>query len=638
MTLDGITTQLLTKELDSTLANGRVDKIFMPDKHTVILHVRVNGSVKKLLISISPSAPRINITNTTRENPMMPPSFCMLLRKYLAGARIIKVINPGYERIVELVLSTTDELHDVKEMRLTAELMGRYSNLILINQSGKIIDSAIHVDCSINRVREVMPARIYDYPPKQDKIIPDVAFRMVHEGKLPIIEAEMGRPVNKALLGSIMGLAPNMARQLCIKANVDERQPVKNLTDTEKASLLNVVGDYLCVVCEGPLAPAVYFSEDNLPCEYSPVSLIGFDHATNCETISEAIDLYHDTKEHNIDLENKKQRLTAIINTALNHAVRKADIHRKDYEEGLQADFNKKCGDLILQNSYLIKDRVESVSVVDYYEDPPINVTIKLDPLLNASDNAQEYYKRFRKAKRKFEMSEKYLSDDNLAIDYFRSLKTAAAACTCDDDIAALMQEIKDLTNDSSKQPGAKKPAKVGKPNPNATVGISKSGNKSSRALREAAKKANMKQRENSRKVNEKSLPFRRYTTSDGHVILCGRNNIQNDELTFRQADKKDWWFHVKGLPGTHVILKTNADEDMPSDSAILEAAQTAAFFSKNIMIEEHNAIEGSRAGEIKAEIDYCPVTHVKKIPGAKPGMVIYEGYYSIIVNAIEPK
>ena len=634
MALDGITTELLTRELNTTLSGGRIDKIFMPDKHTVILHIRANGSVKKLLISISPSSSRINITDSTRENPMMPPSFCMLLRKYLGGSRIVAVKNPGYERIVEIVVSTTDELHDVKEMRLVAELMGRYSNLILINQSGKIIDSAIHVDCSVNRVREVMPARIYDYPPRQNKLIPDVALRLLEENKLPVIDEEMGRPISKALLGSIMGLAPNIARLICTVANVDERQPANKLSDSDINNIITTSLSFMRSITDSRYTPAVYFSEDDLPCDYSPFELVGFHHKVSTETISQSIDLYYEKKEHNIDLENKKQRLTAIINTALNHAVRKAEIHRKDYDEGLMADEYKKCGDLILGNSYMINSKSEKITVVDYYEDPPKNITISINPSLNISDNAQEYYKKFRKAKRKFEMSEKYIKDDNLAIEYFRTLKVAASACSCDDDIAALMQEIKDLSSD--KKDTKKNSNKNNQGNPNATVGIAKSGNKSSRALREAAKKANMKQKESSRK-NEKPLPVRRYESSDGHVILCGRNNIQNDELTFKTADRKDWWFHVKGLPGTHVILKTKPNEDMPSDSSILEAAQTAAFFSRDIMIEEHNSIEGSRAGEIKAEIDYCPVSHVKKIPGARPGMVIYEGYYSIIVNAIEP-
>jgi predicted ribosome quality control (RQC) complex YloA/Tae2 family protein len=170
-------------------------------------------------------------------------------------------------------------------------------------------------------------------------------------------------------------------------------------------------------------------------------------------------------------------------------------------------------------------------------------------------------------------------------------------------------------------------------------VGIAKSGKASSRALREAAKRANAKKNAKSGKTAEKALPFRRYKSSDGHEIICGRSNIQNDKLTFTVASRKtDWWFHVKGLPGTHVILKPFADEDMPSDSSILEAASLAAFFSKSIILEEHNAAEGSRAGKLKAEVDYCPVSHVKKIPGAKPGMVIYESYYSVLVDSEEPK
>ncbi len=629
MALDGITAQLLAYELNDELTGARIDKIFEPDKYTVILHIRTNSGIRKLLISVNPSAPRINITDSTRENPQMPPSFCMLLRKHLSGSRIVSITNPGYERIIEIEVTTTDELHDTKNMRLIVELMGRYSNLILVNPGGKILDSIIHVDYSVSRVREVMPARIYEYPPSQDKFTCEEVLSLTSEGMLPIEENEMGRPMDKALLNSIKGISPNLCRQLCIRADIDDRMPARNLTQENKDSLLKVVNSFAGNVINRDYSPASYYSEDDMACEYSPFELIGYARRAKADTISDAIDMYYHEKDRFIDLDNKKQRLKTIIGNALSHAMHKTELHMADKEEGSKADYYKKCGDLILGNQYMLQGKEDSFTCQDYYEDPPKDITIKLDPSLNASDNAQDYYKRFRKAKRKLTLAEEYLADDKMAVDYLRSLKVAAEAASCEDDINAILMEL----NAAASKPAKKHVQNQG--NPNATVGKAKSGKASSRALREAAKKAREKNSAKGNK-NERPLPFRQYETSDGRRILCGRNNIQNDELTFKIADKDDWWFHIKGMPGTHVILKAVKGEEFPPDNSVIEAAQTAAFFSKSIMLEEHAAIEGSKAGDIKAEVDYCKVSHVKKIPGAKPGMVIYEGYYSIVVSAKE--
>ena len=630
MALDGITAQLLAHELNEELAGARIDKVFEPDKYTVILHIRTNSGIKKLLISVNPSAPRINITDSTRENPQMPPSFCMLLRKHLSGSRIVSVTNPGYERIIEIEVTTTDELHDTKNIKLTAELMGRYSNLILINPGGRILDSIVHVDYSVSRVREVMPARIYEYPPSQDKFTCEEVLSLTSEGMLPIEETEMGRPMDKALLNSIKGISPNLCRQLCLRADIDDRMPAKNLSANEKDAVIKVVHELAENVVNNNIRPASYYSEDDLACEYSPFELIGYAKKKDAPSISEAIDMYYHEKDRYIDLDNKKQRLKAIIGSALTHATHKAEIHNADMEEGSKADFYKVCADLILGNQYLLKGKEEYFTCQNYYEDPPKDVTIKLDPSLNASDNAQEYYKRFRKAKRKLTLAEEYLADDKMAIDYLRSLKVAAEAASCEDDINAILMEL----NAAADKPKTKHRQNQG--DPNTTVGKAKSGKASSRALREAAKKAREKNNKHKANKNAAPLPFRRYTTSDGREILCGRNNLQNEELTFKVADKDDWWFHIKGMPGTHVILKAHKGEEFPPDNSVIEAAQTAAFFSKSIMLEEHAAIEGSKAGDIKAEVDYCRISHVKKIPGAKPGMVIYEGYYSIVVSAKE--
>ena len=636
MTLDGITCQLLANELSKELEGKRVDKIYMPDKHTVILHIRFTGGYRKLLISIDPGSPRVCFAETTAENPSMPPSFCMLLRKYLAGSRIEKVTNPGYERIIEITVSNNDELRDRKLYTLTIELMGRFSNLVLINETGKILDSAVHVDFSVSRVREVMPARVYIYPPAQDKLPPDKALEMARHGDLPIMESELSRPIEKALVGSIQGLSPVLAAYISDCADLDDRKTLSMLTDNEKTRLNESVKSFLESVTEGTYSARIFYDDNNEPADASIVDLKGYSRSETVSSISEAIYLSYRARDSRLVLDMGRDRLIQIISNALARVIKKRELHEQDLEEGKKADEYKHSGDLILTYKYMIKQGSSNVTLTDYTDEGQKDVSIALNPTLDASGNAQEYYKRFHKAKRKMELAEKYLKDDDLAAQYLRSLFAAVNAATSLEDIQAINEEIRiEIAGDSGFRKGqAAKKNNTG--DPNKMVGVAKSGKASSRALREAAKRANQG-KGNKDKAKDRPLPCRRYTTSDGYEILAGRNNIQNDQLTFHTASRRDWWFHVKGLPGTHVILKTKPNEEMPSDNAVLEAASLAAFFSKAIILEEHMTSEDSKPGQLKAEVDYCPVSHVKKIPGAKPGMVIYEGYYSVLVEAKEP-
>lgn len=633
MPLDGITCKLLSDELNNELQGMRIDKIFQPDKYTLFFHIRTSGTNKKLLISYDPTAQRVHFTDTSRENPMMPPSFCMLLRKHMQGAKISKITCPDFERIIEIGFITTDELHDTKEMRLIIELMGRYSNLILVNSQNRIIDSAIHVDFSISRVREVMPARLYEYPPAQDKINAFDALSLLEKGDLPIIESELGRPVNKALLNSVKGMSPLTVNQIISKAGIEEKTPVKSLSETDKVSFSSALKNFLVSVCDSTYTPSVAYSAKDEATDFSFMALNGYEKTRSFKNISEAIDEYYLSKLSNIDFENKRSSLLAVVNNALIHATKKYEIHRSDYEEGRKADEYRQKGDIILCFAHMIKEKDSSVTCQNIYDELGRDIRIELDPSLNAADNAQEYFKRFRKAKRKLELSEEYIKDDELAVNYLRSLKTAILAATTKEDIEACEDEVR---SEIVKETANKKKKDHNNADPNKTVGLSKSGKASSRALRNAAKIAAAKKGnfKNKDKI-DRPQSYRRFFTSDGYECFCGRNNIQNDKLTFGVADKTDWWFHIKNLPGTHVILKAHQGEEFPSDTAVIEAAQAAAFYSRSTVIEEH---QGASTGTLKVEIDYCPVSHVKKIPRSKPGMVIYEQYYSIVVDAIEPK
>lgn len=632
MAIDGLFCKILADELNDTLSGARIDKIYEPDKHNIFILIRGNNVNKRLLICTDPTSPRVLLTDETRENPMMPPSFCMLLRKYCSGGKIVSVTCPDYERIIEIKFSNVDELHDTKEMRLIIELIGRYSNVVLVNASGKIIDSAFHIDFSVSRFRELMPARIYEYPPKQDKYLLDEALSILKEGKLPIKESEINRPIEKALLNSIMGFSPLISSQLCIKADIEGKLPVKSLNDNDSKKLISILIDFIEMIFEKKYVPTVYFTEDKEASDFYFAELIGFHISKKFISLSEAIDAYYRSKVFSVDFDNKKNSLLSIVKNALTHAANKASVHEKDYEEGKMADLYKNYGDDILTYAYMIKPNAHEITCVDIYSEDGKEITIALDPSLSATDNAQEYYKKFRKAKRKFQIAEEYLEDDINAVMYLRSLKAAIESADNMDDLKAIEEEIKSESVSATK---VKKAKHINNPtDPNKTVGLSKSGKASSRAIRAASKRISENNKAKAKHENKTEENYRTFMSKDGHTIYCGRNNIQNDYLTFKVAKKNDWWFHIKGLPGTHVILVTKANEEMPSDSSILEAAQISAFYSKSSVLEEHAAAEGTVGSDIKAEIDYCPVSHVKKIPKAKPGMVIYEGYYSLYASA----
>ena len=404
MPLDGITTKLLADELNSELQGTRIDKIFQPDKYTLFFHIRTSSGNRKLLISYDPTSQRVHFTETNRENPMMPPSFCMLLRKYMQGAKISEITCPDYERIIEISFLTIDELHDTKSMRLIIELMGRYSNLILVNAQNRIIDSAIHVDFSISRVREVMPARTYEYPPSQDKLNIDNTYRKLTNNELPILESELGRPINKALLNSIKGLSPLLVNQIIDAAKLDDKIPAKSLSDTEVASLKQELMLFCSSVINKKYKPSVAFTGKNEAQDFSFKDLKGYESVKTMSSISEAIDTYYVSKLSNIDFENKRGSLLAIVNNALVHATKKYEIHKEDCDEGQMAEEYKQKGDIILCFAYMIKDKDDHIVCKNIYDELERDIKITLNPALNASDNpkaghADQRYSERRKDK-----------------------------------------------------------------------------------------------------------------------------------------------------------------------------------------------------------------------------------------------
>ncbi|MBP5493108.1 MAG: NFACT family protein [Clostridiales bacterium] len=628
MPMDGIASHFLACELNTKLAGARIDKIYQPSRFDLYFTTRSGNENLKVLLSCNPQNPRVQITSYMRENPQMPPNFCMLLRKYLQGARILQVSCPGYERIINIDISTTDELHDTSTKRLIVEMMGRYSNIIFTNSEGKIIDALVHVDSSSNRVREVMPARIYEAPPVQGKLTADQAMEMLRQGQLPLLESALSRPASKALLDSLLGFSPLLVNDICYQCGIDTRCGINTISETQKSKLMQVLSEMLEDILSLHASPCVYYN-DHEPSDWHVLKLEDAGIAKPFSSISEAIDHvtgYHERRER---FESKRKSLSTIVSSAFGHVSKKLSIHEDDLHSTSDAEKRKEEGELLLAYQYMIKPEDKEVKIPDY-PDFGQSITIALREDMTPSEQGQSNLKYYRKAMSRRETAERFISEEKAELMYLQSLLSEIDAASEPDDLAAIEYELSvgAISANEKKHTASTSEQKY-------YPGKSKSGKASSRALRQASQQAkNRQNKKKDKKAEDPSSP-RKFTVHGGLEVLAGRNNIQNDHLTFGLADKDDLWFHAKNVPGTHVILKTNGGT--PSDQAITEAASIAAFYSKsNKAFSSENTQNQSRY-DIRVDIDYCPVSHVKKIPKAKPGMVTYEKYNTLFVSAQLP-
>lgn len=628
MPLDGVSTHLLANELNQQLAGARVDKIYQPSRFDVFFTVRTNTENLRLLLSCDPQTPRVQITEKMRENPQMPPNFCMLLRKYLQGARILNIECPHFERMISISFSVTDELQDTSVKRLMIEMMGRYSNIVFLNAENRIIDALVHVDGSNNRVREIMPARIYEAPPAQGKIKPQDALDMLCKDELPILQNALSRPTAKAILDSLLGFSPLLANDICYQADIDPRKGLNALQPTEIARLKANLSVILQSICQNEPSPSVFFV-DGQPADWHGLALKDAGVVEKAKTISQAMDRVYGFQEAKKVFENRRRRIRGMVTTALAHASKKLEIHEEDIRSASNAESLKTQGELILAYQYLIQPDDTELVIPDY-PDFGQSTKIMLEPGMTASSQGQLYLKRYHKATSRRESAMRFLAEEKDEVQYLQSLIQAIDAASEEDDLAALEYEIMNLMTESKESSKTNQPEQVYHP------GKSKSGKASSRALRQAARMANSRRNkdQSKKKVQDPSSP-RKYIVDGGLEVLSGRNNIQNDQLTFHIAEKDDIWFHVKNMPGTHVILRSSGQH--PSDKAILQAASIAAYYSKSNKAYVTEKSESVTQYDIRVEIDYCPVSHVKKIPKAKPGMVIYNEYSTLLVSAKLP-
>lgn len=569
MALDGITIAGLVQELDKALTGGKINKIAQPEPDELILTIKNQRTQYRLYISASASLPLIYLTDTNKPSPLTAPNFCMLLRKHIGSGKIISVTQPSLERVICFEIDHLNELGDLCRKKLMVEIMGKHSNIIFCDDQLKIIDSIKHVPAHVSSVREVLPGRMYFIPETQEKKNPKEAT--MNE----FIESISGKPmaVAKAISASYTGISYGMAEEIAYRASIDGGQPVDALSDVEKQHLAGTFLRLMDDINLGQFQPNIVFN-DGEPIDFSSVSMMRYANYTeeSFESISKVLEQYYAQKNVITRIRQKSTDLRKIVQTALERNVKKYDLQLKQMADTEKKDKYRIYGELINTYGYSVPAGEKSFEALNHYTNEII--TIPLDPTMSTTDNAKKYFEKYNKLKRTAEALEKYLEETKSNIEHLESISTALNIALKEEDLVQVKEELIQYGYMKRKNTGGKK-AKI------------------------------------------TSKPFH-YVSSDGYDMYVGKNNYQNEELTFHFANGDDWWFHAKGQPGSHVIVKCKGEE-MP-DRTFEEAGKLAAYYSK-----------GRHAP--KVEIDYIQKKHVKKPNGAKPGFVVYYTNYSLLID-----
>lgn len=568
MALDAPAIKCLAEEIHSLATGGRIDKIHQPEKDEIVLHIRTFTDSFRLVLSAGSSHPRLHFTETKKSNPLTAPLFCMLLRKHLGSGKIIGVRQKDFERIIIMDIESRDELGDVTVKHLITEIMGRHSNIILTDSSMKIIDCIKHVDITVSSVRQVLPGMIYEFPPEQDKI-PLTEF----EGKLPPLHH--GTTLSKSLLGAISGISPLTAREIIYRAYGVADMHTGEVSDI--SLLEKSLAEMKQRVLNSDFSPCIIKDESaHKMIDFSAVDIMQYEglmKVTKYPLMNEVTDKFYSGRDALERMKQKTADITKLLTTLLERCYKKKIILTQTIKDAENKEKHKIYGDLITSNLYAVEENAKSVTVVDYYDPEGRTVTIQLDPMLTAAQNAQRYYKKYTKAKTAETEAAGQLALNEIQTSYLESTLAAVENCTGEADINAIRQEL-------------------------AEEGF----------LKRSGKKGQ-------KPTSSKPVHF----VAEGFDIFAGKNNTQNDQLTLKTANSSDLWFHTKQIHGSHVIIKLGLDKDVP-ENVIRIAAEIAAYYSKG---RESNQVP----------VDFTTVKNVKKPNGAKPGMVIYDSYNTLYVK-----
>ena len=568
MALDGLAVAALAREFQEKLIDKRIDKISQPEHDELLITLHGFGGSCRLLLSANANVARASLTGAGKKNPAQAPLFCMLLRKHIGSGRITGVSQPGLERVLEFAVETRSELGDLVTKTLVIEMMGRHSNIMLLDENRKILDSIKRVDFSVSTVRQVLPGLAYEYPPgqgKQDPLVCDVnAF-------LEILKtAGEGERLDSFILHSFTGVSPLIAREIACRATGIAD---KNIGELEFGQLLDVATELYRMftdVREGRFSPCFLQNRETKKLmEFSAVAITQYGElaeVTQCGSMAEMIDGFYAERDRKEHMAHRSAHLVKLVSNHIERCAKKLELQRRELGDTEKMGKWQQYGELITANLYRIERGMTQIQVENYYEDGAPAVTITLDDTVSPSQNAKRYFKKYSKAKsaRRYLTEQICMAEEELA--YLETVEEELAQAETEEDLAEIADELAE----------------------------------------QGYIRRNTKEKRRKQAVSQ---PME-FVTSDGFTVLAGRNNKQNDYLTIKTGRNNDLWFHTKNIPGSHVLLKYQHEKTF-TDRTILEAAQIAAYFSK----ARHSS---------NVPVDYTAVKNVKKPSGAKPGFVIY--------------
>lgn len=568
MAFDGIVIANLVYELNTALLGGRINKIAQPETDELLLTIKSGSTQYRLTISANASLPLMYLTDTNKPSPMTAPGFCMLLRKHIGNGKIISITQPGLERIVDITLEHLNEMGDLCHKHLIIELMGKHSNIIFCDDKGMILDSIKHVSSLMSSLREVLPGRPYFIPETTDKKDP------LSITQNAFCETIFTKPMNlsKALYCSLTGISPLVAEEICHLASLESDRNAADFSETEQIHLYHIFTGLMDDIKEHNFVPNIIY-KGNEPIEFASIRLSGYieNRHEDFDSISAVLQQYYFTRNIVSRIRQRSVDLRKIVTSSIERNAKKLDILEKQLKDTEKRDKYRIYGELINAYGYGIPADAKSFTALNYYDNTEIS--IPLDPTLTPSENAVKYFDRYNKLKRTFEATTTLITDISNELMHLESIQTSLDIAQAEEDLAQIKEEL--IESGYIKRKGPNK------------------------------------------KERFTSKPFH-YISSDGFHIYVGKNNLQNEELTFKFATGEDWWFHAKGIPGSHVIVKSEGKE-LP-DNTFEEAARLAAHYSRG-------------RDQEKVEIDYSLKKNIKKPNAAKPGFVIYHTNYSMNIN-----
>lgn len=571
MAFDACMMRAVLSEFSSEFPEAKIEKVLQPQNDEIDLVIHYGRSSRRLVFNVGPNAPRLQLSDRVKENPLKAPMLCMLLRKYFIGGKIVSVDQPGFDRIARFTVTHYDEMGYLAEKKIVCEIMGKYANLIVLDADDKVLTAMKIIDFAASTVRQVLPGLKYQIPAKPDKLSPleiDKATFYERLGRFP-----MEKSGEKFITSTYSGIATQIAHELVYRASGEVDTPVCNI-DSDR--FCRVFTDWQKTLIEENYTPTIAFNSEGKPVDYSYMDITYLGNSARIvhyDRLSDMFDVYFAERDRLEKIHQRAKDLVTLLTNAIARTERKLAIQRQSLLDSERGEEYKRHADLITANLYQLKRGMTSFSAVDYYDEACPQVEINLDSRLSPTQNAQRLYKQYNKCKNAKVVLREQIEKWEAELRYLDSVSTFLSKAESEQDLAEIREELY-RSGYAARMRGYKSPKQI-------------------------------------------KSDFMKFVTTGGYPVLVGRNNMQNDKLTMKTAEKHDIWFHTKDIPGSHVILVTGGEE--PGEADYTEAAAIAAKFSK--------------ASGTNITVDYTEVKNIKKPGGSKPGFVTYKTNFSAVVD-----